>query len=209
MQFPLLSLVVSGGHTELVYMKEHGSFEVIGETRDDAAGEAYDKVARTLSMPYPGNFILIALHEGEPTIDLPRAWLEPDSYDFSFSGLKSAVINTVHNAKQRGIEIKPEDLAASFQESVIDVLVTKAARAAAAYNVKQLLLAGGVAANKGLRARLEEEFAQKENIELIIPPLSLCTDNAAMIAAAGTIAYEQGKRATLALNANPGLDIEA
>ena len=199
-QFPLLSLVVSGGHTELVYMKEHGSFEVIGETRDDAAGEAYDKVARTLSMPYPGG----------PHIDrLPRAWLEPDSYDFSFSGLKSAVINTVHNAKQRGIEIAPEDLAASFQESVIDVLVTKASRAADAYNVKQVLLAGGVAANKGLRARLEAEFAQKENIELIIPPLFLCTDNAAMIAAAGTIAYEQGKRATLALNANPGLDIEA
>lgn len=95
---------------------------------------------------------------------MPRAWLEPDSYDFSFSGLKSAVINTVHNAKQRGIEIKPEDLAASFQESVIDVLVTKAARAAAAYNVKQLLLAGGVAANKGLRARLEEEFAQKKTL---------------------------------------------
>ncbi|HDX9637657.1 tRNA (adenosine(37)-N6)-threonylcarbamoyltransferase complex transferase subunit TsaD [Bacillus cereus group sp. MYBK108-2] len=209
-QFPLLSLVVSGGHTELVYMKEHGSFEVIGETRDDAAGEAYDKVARTLSMPYPGGPHIDRLaHEGEPTIDLPRAWLEADSYDFSFSGLKSAVINTVHNAKQRGIEIAPEDLAASFQESVIDVLVTKAARAAEAYNVKQLLLAGGVAANKGLRARLEEEFAQKENIELIIPPLSLCTDNAAMIAAAGTIAYEQGKRATLALNANPGLDIEA
>lgn len=140
---------------------------------------------------------------------MPRAWLEPDSYDFSFSGLKSAVINTVHNAKQRGIEIAPEDLAASFQESVIDVLVTKASRAAEAYNVKQLLLAGGVAANKGLRTRLEAEFAPKENIELIIPPLSLCTDNAAMIAAAGTIAYEQGKRATLALNANPGLDIEA
>ena len=114
----------------------------------------------------------------------------------------------MHNAKQRGIEIAPEDLAASFQESVIDV-VTKASRAADAYNVKQVLLAGGVAANKGLRARLEAEFAQKENVELIIPPLSLCTDNAAMIAAAGTIAYEQGKRATLALNANPGLDIEA
>ena len=140
---------------------------------------------------------------------MPRAWLEPDSYDFSFSGLKSAVINTVHNAKQRGIEIAPEDLAASFQESVIDVLVTKALVQREAYNVKQLLLAGGVAANKGLRARLEEEFAQKENIELIIPPLSLCTDNALMIALAGTIAYEQGKRATLALNANPGLDIEA
>ncbi|CAM4392940.1 O-sialoglycoprotein endopeptidase [Bacillus manliponensis] len=209
-QFPLLSLVVSGGHTELVYMKEHGSFEVIGETRDDAAGEAYDKVARTLALPYPGGPHIDRLaHEGEPTIDLPRAWLEPDSYDFSFSGLKSAVINTVHNAKQRGEEIAPEDLAASFQASVIDVLVTKTVKAAEEYNVKQVLLAGGVAANKGLRAQLEATFHEKENIELIIPPLSLCTDNAAMIAAAGTIAYEQGKRANLALNANPGLDIEA
>ena len=113
-------------------------------------------------MPYPGGPHIDRLaHEGEPTIDLPRAWLEPDSYDFSFSGLKSAVINTVHNAKQRGIEIAPEDLAASFQESVIDVLVTQLAKA---YNVKQLLLAGGVAANKGLRARLEEEFAQKKTL---------------------------------------------
>lgn len=210
LQFPLLSLVVSGGHTELVYMKEHGSFEVIGETRDDAAGEAYDKVARTLALPYPGGPHIDRLaHEGEPTIDLPRAWLEPDSYDFSFSGLKSAVINTVHNAKQRGEELAPEDLAASFQASVIDVLVTKTVKAAEEYNVKQVLLAGGVAANKGLRAQLEAAFNEKENIELVIPPLSLCTDNAAMIAAAGTIAYEQGKRANLALNANPGLDIEA
>lgn len=209
LQFPLLSLVVSGGHTELVYMKEHGSFEVIGETRDDAAGEAYDKVARTLALPYPGGPHIDRLaHEGEPTIDLPRAWLEKDSYDFSFSGLKSAVINTVHNAKQRGEEIAPEDLAASFQSSVIDVLVTKTVRAADEYNVKQVLLAGGVAANKGLRAQLETVFNEKKDIDLIIPPLSLCTDNAAMIAAAGTIAYEQGKRATLALNANPGLDIE-
>lgn len=210
LQFPLLSLVVSGGHTELVYMKEHGSFEVIGETRDDAAGEAYDKVARTLSLPYPGGPHIDRLaHEGEPTIDLPRAWLEPDSYDFSFSGLKSAVINTVHNAKQRGEELTPENLAASFQASVIDVLVTKTIRATEEYGVKQVLLAGGVAANRGLRARLEEEFTKKKDVELIIPPLSLCTDNAAMIAAAGTIAYEQGKRATLALNANPGLDIES
>jgi N6-L-threonylcarbamoyladenine synthase len=209
LEFPLLTLVVSGGHTELVYMKEHGSFEVIGETRDDAAGEAYDKVARTLSLPYPGGPHIDRLaHEGKPVINLPRAWLEQDSYDFSFSGLKSAVINTVHNAKQRGEEIAPEDLAASFQESVIDVLVTKTVKAAQEYKVKQVLLAGGVAANKGLRTRLEEHFKKLDDIKLIIPPLSLCTDNAAMIAAAGTVAYQKGKRATLALNANPGLDIE-
>jgi N6-L-threonylcarbamoyladenine synthase len=208
LHFPLLSLVVSGGHTELVYMKEHGSYEVIGETRDDAAGEAYDKVARTLNLPYPGGPHIDRLaHEGEPILDLPRAWLGADSYDFSFSGLKSAVINTLHNAKQRGEEIKSEDLAASFQESVIEVLVTKTLKAAKAYNVKQVLLAGGVAANKGLRKRLEEAF-NKSEIELVIPPLSLCTDNAAMIAAAGSIEYEKGRRADMTLNGNPGLDLE-
>jgi N6-L-threonylcarbamoyladenine synthase len=208
MKFPLMALVVSGGHTELVYMKEHGHFEVIGETRDDAAGEAYDKVARTLNMPYPGGPHVDRLaHVGNPTIDLPRAWLEEGSYDFSFSGLKSAVINTVHNAEQRGEVIQPEDLAASFQASVVEVLVKKAKRAVAEYGVKQLLLAGGVAANKGLRTALEETFATSE-VELVIPPLSLCTDNAAMIAAAGTVMFEKGKRAELSLNANPGLAIE-
>lgn len=207
MKFPLLSLVVSGGHTELVYMKEHGHFEVIGETRDDAAGEAYDKVARTLNMPYPGGPHIDRLaQEGKPSINLPRAWLEEGSYDFSFSGLKSAVINTVHNAEQRGETIKPEDLAASFQESVIDALVTKTLKATGEYKVNQVLLAGGVAANKGLRSRLEEAFEERD-VELVIPPLSLCTDNAAMIAAAGSIFFEKGQRAGLNLNANPGLDI--
>ena len=208
MEFPLLALVVSGGHTELVYMKEHGHFEVIGETRDDAAGEAYDKVARTLSMPYPGGPHIDRLAaNGEATIDLPRAWLEDGSYDFSFSGLKSAVINTVHNAEQRGETIKPEDLAASFQESVVDVLVTKTLHAVKEYPVKQVLLAGGVAANKGLRAALTAAFSEIPDVGLIIPPLSLCGDNAAMIAAAGSILFEKGQRAGLALNANPGLDI--
>jgi N6-L-threonylcarbamoyladenine synthase len=209
MKFPLLALVVSGGHTEIVYMKEHGHFEVIGETRDDAAGEAYDKVARTLNMPYPGGPHIDRLaQEGNPIIDLPRAWLEEGSYDFSFSGLKSAVINTVHNAEQRGEIIKPEDLAASFQASVIEVLVKKAERAVEEYGVKQLLLAGGVAANKGLRNALKEAFSDKGDIELVIPPLSFCTDNAAMIAAAGSVMFEKGKRAKLSLNANPGLEIE-
>ncbi|ESU31580.1 O-sialoglycoprotein endopeptidase [Bacillus sp. 17376] len=207
MNFPLLSLVVSGGHTELVYMKAHGHFEVIGETRDDAAGEAYDKVARTLHLPYPGGPHIDRLaHEGKATIDLPRAWLEEGSYDFSFSGLKSAVINVVHNAQQRGEEIIPEELAASFQESVIDVLVTKTQRAVKEYGVKQVLLAGGVAANKGLREKLSTEFADSD-VEIVIPPLSLCTDNAAMIAAAGSVFYEKGQRADLTLNGNPGLEI--
>ena len=206
MKFPLLALVVSGGHTELIYMKEHGVFEVIGETRDDAAGEAYDKVARALQLPYPGGPHIDRLaKQGEPTIDLPRAWLEEGSYDFSFSGLKSAVINALHNAKQRGEMIRPEDMAASFQASVIEVLVEKTIQAAIHYRVKQVLLAGGVAANEGLRTQLQKQMKQLPEVELVIPPLSLCTDNAAMIAAAGTVLFQQGKRATMALNANPSL----
>jgi N6-L-threonylcarbamoyladenine synthase len=209
MKFPLLSLVVSGGHTELVYMEEHGKFQVIGETRDDAAGEAYDKVARALNLPYPGGPHIDRLaQEGKATIDLPRAWLEEGSYDFSFSGLKSAVLNTLHNAKQRGEEIDPKDMAASFQASVIDVLVAKTIQAAKEYHVRQVLLAGGVAANRGLRAELQKQMAKLDNVELVIPPLSLCTDNAAMIAAAGTVLYTQGKRADMALNADPSLELE-
>ncbi|PLS17211.1 tRNA (adenosine(37)-N6)-threonylcarbamoyltransferase complex transferase subunit TsaD [Bacillus sp. M6-12] len=210
MKFPLLSLVVSGGHTELVLMEERGSFKVIGETRDDAAGEAYDKVARTLNLPYPGGPHIDRLaQEGQPSIKLPRAWLEEGSYDFSFSGLKSAVINTLHNAEQRGETIAPEDLAASFQSSVIEVLTAKTVQAAKQYEVKQVLLAGGVAANKGLRQALTEQFGEMENVELIIPPLSLCTDNAAMIAAAGSVLFEKGKRSGMDLNGNPGLDLES
>lgn len=208
MKFPLIALVVSGGHTELIYMKEHGHFEVIGETRDDAAGEAYDKVARTLNLPYPGGPHIDRLaQDGEPTIDFPRAWLEDGSYDFSFSGLKSAVINMQHNAKQRGEEVNPAEIAASFQESVIDVLVTKTIRAAKEYEAKQILVAGGVAANRGLRNRLNEKIAELRGVELVIPPLKYCTDNAAMIAAAGSVFYEKGIRADLSLNANPGLDL--
>lgn len=209
LEFPLLSLVVSGGHTELIYMEEHGTYEVIGETRDDAAGEAYDKVARTLGFPYPGGPHLDELAaRAEKAIEFPRAWLEEGSYDFSFSGLKSAVINTLHNAEQRGETISKDEVAAGFQESVVDVLVTKTVRAAKAYDVEQVLVAGGVAANRGLRDRLAREFSQP-GTELLIPPLKLCTDNAAMIAAAGTIEYEKGKRADLRLNADPGLDLEA
>ncbi|MGG1697969.1 tRNA (adenosine(37)-N6)-threonylcarbamoyltransferase complex transferase subunit TsaD [Bacillus zhangzhouensis] len=208
LQFPCLALVVSGGHTELVLMKEHGSFEVIGETLDDAAGEAYDKVARTMGLPYPGGPHIDRLaHEGEPTIKLPRAWLEEGSYHFSFSGLKSAVINTLHNASQKGETIAPENLAASFQESVIEVLVGKTLKAAEAYGVKQVVLAGGVAANKGLREALTSAFTKLPEVNVTIPPLSLCTDNAAMIAAAGTIAFEKGIRGDMAMNGQPGLPL--
>lgn len=208
-EFPLLALVVSGGHTELVLMREHGSYEIIGETRDDAAGEAYDKVARTLKLPYPGGPHIDRLAaEGIESIDFPRAWLEQSSFDFSFSGLKSAVINRLHNAKQKGEVLKDEDIAASFQASVVDVLSTKAYKAAEEYGVKQMIVAGGVAANRGLRKALEEKFASLET-ELLIPPIHLCTDNAAMIGAAGAVAFNQGHRSGWALNANPGLDLEA
>ncbi|WP_415273366.1 tRNA (adenosine(37)-N6)-threonylcarbamoyltransferase complex transferase subunit TsaD [Bacillus siamensis] len=208
LRFPALALVVSGGHTELVYMEEHGSFEVIGETLDDAAGEAYDKVARTMGLPYPGGPQIDKLAAvGTDSIPLPRAWLDEGSYNFSFSGLKSAVINTLHNASQKNEVIPPEDLAASFQQSVIDVLTAKTSKAAKEYGVKQVLLAGGVAANKGLRAALQQEFSHPGDPELVIPPLSLCTDNAAMIAAAGTVAFEKGIRGSYDMNGQPGLEL--
>ncbi|KZM55981.1 MAG: tRNA (adenosine(37)-N6)-threonylcarbamoyltransferase complex transferase subunit TsaD [Bacillaceae bacterium] len=206
--FPLIALVVSGGHTELVYMKEHGCFEVIGETLDDAAGEAYDKVARTLNLPYPGGPHIDRLaHEGTASIDLPRAWLEEGSFHFSFSGLKSAVINTLHNAAQRGITIDPKDMAASFQQSVVEVLVEKTVRASEKYQAQQVLLSGGVAANKGLRTAMEEAFKKKKGIDLVIPPLSLCTDNAAMIAAFADVLYEKGIFGDYRMNAHPGLEL--
>lgn len=204
-EFPLLALVVSGGHTELVLMRAHGDFEVIGETLDDAAGEAYDKVARMLKLPYPGGPQIDKLaSEGEESISLPRAWLEEGSLNFSFSGLKSAVINTIHNAEQRGEEIKPVDIAASFQASVVEVLTEKTYQAAKKHGVRQVIVAGGVAANNGLRKALTRQFAETD-IPLLIPPIQLCTDNAAMIAAAGTIAFEQGKRSGWDMNANPSL----
>ncbi len=206
--FPLLCLVVSGGHTELILMKEHGKFEVIGETRDDACGEAYDKVARVLDVPYPGGPHVDKLAKlGSDTLNLPRIYLEEDSYDFSFSGLKSAVINTVHNAKQKGIALKKEDIACSFQESVVEVLVEKTYRASVEYGVKQVIVAGGVAANSRLREALRERFNDKE-VTLSIPPLALCTDNAAMIGAAAYNDYQKQAFRGLDLNANPGLDLE-
>ncbi|WP_150285604.1 tRNA (adenosine(37)-N6)-threonylcarbamoyltransferase complex transferase subunit TsaD [Rummeliibacillus sp. TYF-LIM-RU47] len=207
MEFPLLALVVSGGHTELVLMKEDGNFELIGETRDDAAGEAYDKVARVLNIPYPGGPQIDRLaHESDGEVDFPRVWLEPDSYDFSFSGLKSAVINYKHNADQRGEAINPMHVAKGFQDSVVEVLTAKTLRAARQYNVKQVIAAGGVSANKGLRDALTATF-NKEDIPFYVPPLKLCTDNAAMIAAAGTSMFKAGKRSDLTLNGRPGLEL--
>lgn len=208
LKFPLIALIVSGGHTELVYMKDHLQFEIIGETRDDAVGEAYDKVARTIGLPYPGGPAVDRLAtQGEDTYQFPRVWLEPESYDFSFSGLKSAVINKLHNLKQKGEQVIPENVATSFQKSVVEVLVGKAMRACEDYNVKQLIVAGGVASNKGLRKALEQATRER-GIELAIPEPRLCTDNAAMIGAAAHYIYEKGIRGDMALNGKSSMDIE-
>lgn len=206
-EFPLIVLLVSGGHTELVYMQEDGSYEIIGETRDDAAGEAYDKVGRVLGLSYPsGKEIDELAHHGKDNYHFPRAMIHEANYDFSFSGLKSAFINLVHNAEQRGEELDKNDLAASFQASVVEVLVTKTLRACKEFPVKQLVVAGGVAANQGLREGLATALAKElPEVELIIPPLRLCGDNAAMIGAAAHVERQKGTAADLQLNANPSL----
>ena len=200
MKFPLIALVISGGHTELVYMKEDYSFKKIGGTLDDAVGEAYDKVARVLNLSYPGGpKVDHYAHIGEDTYDLPYP-LDDDTYNFSFSGLKSAVINLNHNEKQKKHEIRKEDLACSYQNRVVKVLAKKTMKAMKEYNVDNLIIAGGVSANKGIR----DEFtalAQKYGFNLTIPKLEYCTDNAAMIGAAGYYAYKLGRRAELDLNA--------
>ncbi|WP_128895744.1 tRNA (adenosine(37)-N6)-threonylcarbamoyltransferase complex transferase subunit TsaD [Longirhabdus pacifica] len=207
-QYPLIALVVSGGHTELVYVKERGSFEIIGQTRDDAVGEAYDKVARALSLPYPGGPHVDKLAQGaDDSIDLPRAWLEKTSYDFSFSGLKSAVMNVLNQAKMKGEEVDPSHIAHGFQASVIDVLVTKTIRAAKHYGVKQCCIAGGVAANKGLRTALQQA-CDKEGLSLIIPPLEYCTDNAAMIGAAAFLKWENKEFTPLDMKAEPLMNLQ-
>ncbi|MBA1397062.1 tRNA (adenosine(37)-N6)-threonylcarbamoyltransferase complex transferase subunit TsaD [Mammaliicoccus sciuri] len=209
LEFPLIALIVSGGHTELIYMKNHLDFEVIGETRDDAVGEAYDKVARTIGLPYPGGPEVDRLAQiGQDTLNFPRVWLEKDSYDFSFSGLKSAVINTLHNKKQKNEEIIKEDVATSFQNSVVEVLVGKTMAAVKDYDVQHLIVAGGAAANKGLRHALEQK-SNKLGIDLSIPPLNLCTDNAAMIGSVAHFLYENNRFSNMKLNGKSSLDIEA
>ena len=209
LQFPLMALVVSGGHTELVYMPQDGQFEIIGETRDDAAGEAYDKIGRILNLPYPGGKKMDELaHIGEDVYDFPRAMIHEDHYDFSFSGLKSAVINRIHNVKQKGEEIVPENVATSFQASVVEVLVEKSKRALQEYPVKQFVLAGGVAANRGLRTGLQEMMQSLyPTVTFSIPPMNLCGDNAAMIGAAAYSKWLEQDFAAMDVNAMPGLEL--
>lgn len=206
MKFPLIALVISGGHTELIYMKNHYEFKRIGATLDDAVGECYDKVARVINVNYPGGPTIDKwAHEGNDTYPLPLP-LNDNTYNFSFSGLKSAVINLVHNETQRGNEIRKKDLACSFQKVVVEVLAKKTMKAIKDYSVNNLIVAGGVAANKGIRERLEFE-CNREKINLTVPEFRFCTDNAAMIAASGYYAYIRGDRADLTLNANSSLDL--
>ena len=204
--FPLIALVISGGHTELIYMKDHYSFDKIGGTLDDAVGECYDKVARVIDVPYPGGPTIDRwAHEGNDTYNLPLP-LNDNSYDFSFSGLKSAVINLVHNEEQRGNEIRKKDLATSFQNTVVEIITKKTMKALKDYQVNQLIVAGGVAANKGIREKLTG-LCEKENINLSFPDIKYCTDNAAMIAASGYHAYMLGHRADLSLNPKSSLEL--
>ena len=200
MEFPLIALVVSGGHTDLIYMEDNYKFKKIGGTLDDAVGECYDKVARVINVPYPGGPLVDKLsYEGSDTYPLPLP-LDDDSYNFSFSGIKSAVINLVHNETQRGNEIRKEDIACSFQNRVVEILSKKTMKALKEYNVKNLIIAGGVSANSGIRNKFKE-LCEKEGINLTIPNIKYCTDNAAMIAAAGYFAYKKGIRADIDLKA--------
>lgn len=206
-KYPALALVVSGGHTELVQVSAPGEFTILGDTRDDAVGEAFDKVGRMLGVNYPaGKTIDQWAHEGQDTFDFPRAMLEEDNLDFSFSGIKSSVINTLHHAEQIGETLNKKDVATSFQNDVVEILVTKTKRALAKYPSQQLIVAGGVAANSGLRERIQKEISPQ--IEVVFPPLRLCGDNAAMIGAFAYVKYQQQQFNSLALNANPSLDFE-
>lgn len=207
LKFPLIALVVSGGHTELVYMKEHYDFKYIGGTLDDAVGECYDKVARVINVGYPGGPVIDKLaHIGHHSYNLPLP-LNDDTYNFSFSGLKSAVINLSHNETQRGNEIIKEDLAKSFQDVVVEIISKKTMKAVKDYKVKNLIVAGGVAANSGIREELAKE-CKNNNIELTVPSISHCTDNAAMIGAAAYYAYKKGITSDIIINAKSNMDLK-
>lgn len=206
---PFMGLIVSGGHTYLLDVKSYYDFEIVGETIDDAAGESYDKVARTLGLDYPGGPVIDKLaYEGDPeAIDFPRAWLEEGSYDFSFSGLKTAVLNYVNNMGQKNQEINVADVAASFQEALLEVLTKKTMDLMEERDYKKLILSGGVAANSHLRSGLQEKIDQIGG-QLYYPPLIFCTDNAAMIGCAGYYDFMAGKTDPLSLRVYPNLGLE-
>ncbi len=207
LKFPLLAVVVSGGNTELVLMKEHLSFEIIGETKDDAIGECFDKVARVLGLPYPGGVYIDRLSkEGKNVCPLPTP-LADKSYDFSYSGLKTAVVNLVNKEKMKGNEINVPDVCCSFQTTAVEAIVNKSLRAAKEYNVKQVVLAGGVSANSYLRSRMDEECKVNE-ISIILPPIWCTTDNAAMIAKLGEHLFNEGITCDLSVSADPNWNIE-
>lgn len=205
---PFVCLIVSGGHTHLVIVKDYGEFEIIGRTRDDAAGEAFDKVARAVGLGYPGGpKVDKTAKEGNPhAIEFPRAKVEGSPYDFSFSGLKSAVLNYINKAHMTGEEINVPDLVASFQNAVVDVLVSRAITAAKEYGYKKLAIAGGVASNSALRAAMKEA-CDKNGITFYHPSPIFCTDNAAMIGAAAYYEYKKGNRSGWDLNAVPNLKL--
>lgn len=205
---PFVALVVSGGHTHLVKVNDYGEYEIIGRTRDDAAGEAFDKVARAIGLGYPGGPKIDKLaKEGNPdAIEFPRAHVDDAPYDFSFSGIKSAVLNYINSANMQGKEINRADVAASFQKAVVDALVSRAVRLAKECGMDKLAIAGGVASNSALRAAVQEECA-KNNIKFYSPSPVLCTDNAAMIGAAAYYEYIKGVRHGYDLNAVPNLKL--
>ena len=208
LEFPLLALLVSGGHTHIIFFEAHGRYRVLGHTRDDAAGEALDKVARTLGLGYPGGPQIqkVALDGDAKAFKFPRAMLEADSLDFSFSGMKSAVLNTLNSARMRGETLSVPDIAASFQQAVVDVLVRKILMAIDRTGVKTLLLAGGVAANLKLRETLDQALSE-QSVRLAYPPPIFCTDNGAMIAMAGHYHYLAGDFSPWTLNAIPSLNL--
>ena len=206
---PFLCLVASGGHSHIIMVEDYTKFKVIGRTRDDAAGEAFDKAARTLGFPYPGGIYMDqAAQQGKRgTYKLPQPKVSGSDYDFSFSGLKTAVINTVHNARQKGQEINVNDLAADFQGTVADILTSHLMRAAADLGAKQIVVAGGVSANSGLRAALEQACSA-EGYPLYLPKLSLCGDNAAMIGSQAYYEYQAGARGDMSLNGVASIPVD-
>lgn len=205
---PFICLVASGGHTHLVYVKDYGKYEIMGKTRDDAAGEAFDKIARAIGLGYPGGPLIdeAAKKGNKDAVKFPRVVIDEDTLDFSFSGLKSSVLNYIHNSRQKNEEVSTEDVAASFQAAVVEVLVLKTVKAAKLKNCSTIALAGGVASNTSLRESLQEECL-KNNYKFTKPAPILCTDNAAMIGCAGYYKYLKNEFSDSSLNAMPNLEL--